>query len=60
MANFPKKQQDRAFDSAAVNHLGDLYKLHTILEIKLNVCDMQYFTMVLLTTKKDLNGEIAK
>lgn len=60
MANFPKKQQDRAFDSAAVNHFGDLYKLHMILEIKLNACDMQYLTMVLLTRKKDLNGEIAK
>lgn len=30
MANFPEKQQD----SAAVNHLGDLHKLHMILEIK--------------------------
>lgn len=43
-----------------MNHLGDLYKLRMILEIKLNVCDMQYLTMVLLTRKKDLNGEIAK
>lgn len=34
MANFPEKQQDRALDSTAVNHPGDLHKLHTILEIK--------------------------
>lgn len=33
VANFPEKQQDRAFDSAAVNHLGDLLKLHMIREI---------------------------
>lgn len=34
VANFPEKQQDSVFDSAAVNHLGDLHKLHMILEIK--------------------------
>lgn len=33
VANFPEKQQDRAFDSAAVNHFGDLLKLHMIWEI---------------------------
>lgn len=34
VANFPEKQQDRAFDSAALNHLSDLHKSHMILEIK--------------------------